>query len=79
MKTYGNRNFTIRNAFATRHTTEDHGVARANATVVLQLPSFSIQDGASAGKINYKIRIMIDESLSKGRCDINTVRFRLNQ
>ena len=52
MKTYGNRSFTTCNAFATRHTTVNQGVARANATVVLQVPSFSIQDGANAGKVN---------------------------
>ena len=68
--TYGNRGFTTRNAFATRYTTVDHGVTRASAKVVLQLPSFSIQDGVSAEKVNYQIIIMIDESLTKGRCDI---------
>ena len=32
--------------------TVDHGVAEANDMVVLQLPSFSIQDGASGEKAN---------------------------
>ena len=48
IETDGDRISTIRNAFATGHTTTNHGVLTVISQAVIHEASFSIQDGASA-------------------------------